>query len=72
MLEYPTFPESPYFFHPDGSMCNKPPGFDYLTQNIISYYPNLVSTVVADSMLMAKNTGTQSCWFCKNHVNEIP
>lgn len=63
MLEYPTFPESPYFFHPD---------FDYLTQNIISYYPNLVSTVVADGMLMAKNTGTQSCWFCKNHVNEIP
>ena len=54
MLQYSTFPESPYFSHPDGSMCNKPPGFDYLTQSIISYYPNLVSTVVADGMLMAK------------------
>ena len=53
-------------------MFDKSLGFDNLIENIISLYQNVVNIVVADSMLMKKNTGSQSCCFCKKHVNESP
>ena len=35
--------------------------FDYITQNFISTSPNSTQTVVADGMLIVKNTINQIC-----------